>query len=924
MKPLSTIALLSLLSYSQSYAIGENAPQPKGNTNSTELKTSSANNSDNPLKLHPQYGLLQQLSDPSYTKREEATKQLWELGEEGLPLLKFAFRSDDPERSKRAEILIRNIESGVLPTTDKNVIKAIDAYRAASTTQGKLKAIDTLIELKARKQVLYLLHWEENDAMKAEISRNRKLRSVALAAAHEALAEDNIDDAIALLRIAPHETFNMRALAHLLLHTGGIDKELLSIDPKSPEATDWKLILLKAKGDLPALKQFAQQEQLKPTLATIALLEGNASPILEHFKKESNDASQRIILDTLTRHFQKRDQQEARDVIEKLAEQLDEEASDGSDAEYIARNAMFFGFRDIGEKIIAKYDKEEAIKYFASQEYSDKEFALYGAPDPSKDAEAFEKWLSKEIKRELDGDLALLEENESSIELIATFYLERGEVARAMQVLNPLLAALEKDGDDRWFNILELLYLNGAQDSMVSTLVERGNEDEHYRLLCNHLFGDVQETADLWKAIDKLYPDANSEDQLFRFLSLMGTAGAKKAEFPHLKLQQAIYDDAERIGGTTLRSATEILAFAAEVRSDSTSALRFYKELCKDVEYAERKNFDEKYRQAAEAQFNYQEIINSYDLVPSAYKNSPTRLARYAMALRKLGKSDEAERVLEKSLVRTLGTTKLVNAVAGVMHEFGYRQEAHALWLNTLLSLSPSEWDFFYTLNYINNQSHYAMRSQQWKLANALKLAEIAIFTEPSMRPVSSYLTLRSGFTANFTYGMSLMEQGKVADATEILGSAHDSLIGDGTLADDFFPALLKTPLQDEADQWFEASWRHVEKEIHAYPNDHNAKNTAAWLGSRAVRRLDASLTHARNAVKLRPNQPAYIDTLAETYFAKGDRKKAMKNSQAALDSISNGLGLTPTSLDRSYSMYSELLDQHRRFTKDPFPSSNE
>jgi hypothetical protein len=156
--------------------------------------------------------LIVQLRSDVYNVRELASHQLWKLGEESLAQLKIVVDSDDPEQVRRAEILIRNIEAGVLPSTDKKVINAIDRYRATVLSPEKLRALEELVKLRAFKQVLFLLHREEDADTREKLSQSRLISGVALLAAKQALIDGDIEEAIQLLRIAPKNEANYRHL----------------------------------------------------------------------------------------------------------------------------------------------------------------------------------------------------------------------------------------------------------------------------------------------------------------------------------------------------------------------------------------------------------------------------------------------------------------------------------------------------------------------------------------------------------------------------------------------------------------------------------------------------------------------------------------------------------------------------------------
>ncbi len=59
--------------------------------------------------------------------------------------------------------------------------------------------------------------------------------------------------------------------------------------------------------------------------------------------------------------------------------------------------------------------------------------------------------------------------------------------------------------------------------------------------------------------------------------------------------------------------------------------------------------------------------------------------------------------------------------------------------------------------------------------------------------------------------------------------------------------------------------------------------NTAVWFASRAAQRLDEAKVMQERALELYPRSAAYLDTLAEVYFAMGNRPEAVRLGELAL-----------------------------------------
>ena len=68
------------------------------------------------------------------------------------------------------------------------------------------------------------------------------------------------------------------------------------------------------------------------------------------------------------------------------------------------------------------------------------------------------------------------------------------------------------------------------------------------------------------------------------------------------------------------------------------------------------------------------------------------------------------------------------------------------------------------------------------------------------------------------------------------------------------------------------------------YPKSGWSHNNTAWLAVRCRRDLDAALEHARKGVELEPDNAGHLDTLAEVYFQRGDKDKAVELMKKCID----------------------------------------
>lgn len=89
--------------------------------------------------------------------------------------------------------------------------------------------------------------------------------------------------------------------------------------------------------------------------------------------------------------------------------------------------------------------------------------------------------------------------------------------------------------------------------------------------------------------------------------------------------------------------------------------------------------------------------------------------------------------------------------------------------------------------------------------------------------------------------------------------------------------ALDQADARAAGDELFRLAWDFFEHQLVRVPDSANLLNNQAWMAARCQRRLPEALNKARRAVKLAPDNAAYLDTLAEILFIQGDRDQAMQ-----------------------------------------------
>jgi len=101
-------------------------------------------------------------------------------------------------------------------------------------------------------------------------------------------------------------------------------------------------------------------------------------------------------------------------------------------------------------------------------------------------------------------------------------------------------------------------------------------------------------------------------------------------------------------------------------------------------------------------------------------------------------------------------------------------------------------------------------------------------------------------------------------------------------ISEELVPRLEAAGQRKIADELFDGQFRMHVQWCADWPDSALLNNNLAWLAARCGRRLDDALRHAQRAVEQEPNA-AHLDTLAEVYFRRGDRERAIEYSQRAV-----------------------------------------
>jgi tetratricopeptide (TPR) repeat protein len=265
--------------------------------------------------------------------------------------------------------------------------------------------------------------------------------------------------------------------------------------------------------------------------------------------------------------------------------------------------------------------------------------------------------------------------------------------------------------------------------------------------------------------------------------------------------------------------------------------------------------------------------------------NSPMPLAENAPALFlrgwslvRSGKEAEGRRLMRVAKFVPLGNAWSRLALADAMEKVGMRKEAREERLLTARLGSDSG-----SFEYSDGGGPVLLGAKNWAAAEMTYVSETLALLTGSSRQGPDYSLFRDAEVPALVRIRETMAAGRVDEAIKALREWMRKMPASSSVLMMFMHPLDKLGRKKEADELFQIAFKALRERCRRDPKDAVMRNTLAWVCAVSARELDAALTYAKEATKLRPNDSSLLDTLAEVHFQRGEFDKAR---QAALDAL--------------------------------------
>ena len=843
--------------------------------------------------------LAHELADESYRVRERATMDLWLLGDKALPALEQAVKSPDPERAIRARELLRKIQLHITPDTDPAVIDWVESYADASPTE-KASLLTKMRGKRAWRQMLKLYAAETNAELREKLQPT--MRSVAQSAARERLLKGDVAAAREFLELAPADSSGLLALAEFHRTQGTLEQELQrAMTLQGRKGAVWRLALLRAAGDAAAARRAATEADEPRIAAAMAMMAGDPLPWL-------NSIGQNPESSTVPRLYARIAAKRWQGGMVRTSDlaQLGRLAQSRDDSESGAAVSALFLLTELkrAEPALIKLQPLAAFQHFDALERIPDALRAIGIDPQQPD---YPEWVKSRLASLLDEDVAEQHDvSDSGAELIAVacFLERRGLHQAAREAFSAPLMKLADEDLNAFSSMLGQLFtrLGGAPRLARNIAVAwAGGDEERWQEVSIAAFGDNEHAAGWWDWLAQARPDASRTERFDALLALFGIVpdpGGIREQWLDL-----LWKSATDAAGNERENRFQRLA---ELFSETGDVERSLKTLEALPAEARDKIFwgqtlihysaVERWNDAAEL------ILQQIRTLQEAGHDAGPDLHAYAAAaLRAAGRDNDAAEHDRWAEQLSLGQSSTALRI-GNGYAYGNDYHRAAEWWARAVMLADPDGDDFSTALKFHNDALLA--DEAWPLVASTSEVLAASYAGIEYLMSSQLQIMRLRLQADFARALTRIDKDRAA-ALAMLENCHRAFASDGSLADFFFPGLRNAGLVSEHDRWFRASWGHFQEVIEQFPESENTLNTAAWFATRALRELDAAENHLRRALEMNPLQAAYLDTMAELYFARGQRAKALTWSQKAVN-------VSPAD--------TMIRRQHERFRNEPFP----
>jgi len=796
------------------------------------------------------------LGSDSFDEREKASKALWKAGQAAEAALRQVLKDGDAEANRRAREILDKFDAGLYPDTPEAVTKLIDDYRTG-TPEARAAAIPKLLDQggPGYTALMKLASQEKDEMARALIWQILSADMPRLAAAllvdgQDARLQEILEQGLSGEGDAPLTNY-----AAYLLVRGKLDARLRELQKKAGPTPDKKsaltlAFLCRAKDDLGGARRYAEKAEHAGLIRTILIEQEDWRALLKQI-----DGAPAAVPGFLAPPV---------------------ENPNGLRLACLRLAGDREGFEALLPKLPAETDGTVDLAAFL----------LNGRPDEAlgwltkqNDHAAAAELLSARLRYRdaLDAaDRPVPAEkgvDPTAARLFKAGLLARlGERKKAREIFDKVVAEAKPEQENVLLWIVSAEYNAGFKDAAFARAAAQlaKTEEKDDLPIVNLLFQPIVGEAGVgpwWTFLRHKYPKDDAAATLKRLRDLFAhktpapeaAALLKELAEEAAKLKPEEQEPALHCVAATCRALGRedleetYLQKWAEAGGDARAWLRLGDVSAESKRW---KDAAERYKRAWE-------------------KDRSTALTLYlhGRALVQAGQDKEGRRWMDVAQILPLGSDEKRAALARGLDERG------------LDAAAAQEWERLRRLtDFVSNFAPVAARSlaekaiigkEYLKASTYFRREGLHYLGQPYLEDVDGHLWL--AIAEHRCRARAHAVAGRLDDMRKEVEDVLALQPGNIDLAIDLVPELVKRGKKKEADELFTRIYAVQDGVCKEYPKSGWSHNNTAWLAVRCRRDLDAALEHARQGVELEPDNAGHLDTLAEVYFQRGDKDKAVE-----------------------------------------------
>lgn len=792
------------------------------------------------------------LASTDFDIREQANALLWSAGARAEPALMRAAKSPIPEVSLRAGALLRKIRSGIGPHTPQDVIDLVANYQDGAAGL-KLETSRRLLQRgePAYRPLTHLWNAEKDQSVKNQLTN--LLADRAAVYAPVLLADGDVEAAELLLKTAaPGTARGGKDYAAYLVASGKTSDELHAIASKLPASAGGWILL--AAGDVAGAARLAEQQADAQIIQTCRWIKGDWGALAKRYDTESrqskNDALPSLCAAAAFYHLSG-DESALKNVLTRLNDYQKRDPSAGFTC---AEVFLLSGHVKEGIDILRQRSASTAFDLLCQQFRFDEAFELL--KKPGNDSNPAGLFLSAARWRLRLGDAK------------GALGLMYQAVSRASAEEPPSAALIGE--------VIELQVQAGKREEAIARALAAGDQEGPVSLVSNLFPSRKAEAQIAWRLLRRLFPLEKPRDCFDRLARLM------EQKFEKDELQSLVAEARAAFGSTTETYQKIVLVHAVAkilfAYGQPAQALKMIDMADDDdaladvlLEAGQQAANNAHWREAAELFGRARGERGA--LAPGTYLQG--------WAIEKSGDAAEGRRLMTLGRLLPLSDAPARAALADAMDRVGLADAAAA---ERAVILSMNDFNTYEVGNAARHAAAAAQRRDDpHAAADWLARACLGVYLpQTAFREPAAYFILPRAI-ADAQARVDLQANRPDGAWRQVLASV-ELIPSDADWAIQWVLALEKTQ-PEHADEIFAKVWGAMADVVGKFPDSATYHNGMAWLAARCGRELDRALEHAKKAVALDPDNPALLDTLAETHYRRGEREQAIAAMRECLKS---------------------------------------